>query len=449
MSAHPFDIARDIAHEIVASDRDVPVREQLPPEAVSDMLGLPIPKEGLGLEDTVAKLRGLVKATPSTASESFFNQLFGGRDEVAVMADMVASVLNNSMYTYKVAGPHVLVEEALIRHMGAKMGFADPGGIFSPGGSLSNLVALLLARHRVMPDSRAHGVSGRLRVYTSASSHYSIRKGASVVGVGRENVIKIPTDREGRMLPDALDAAIRSDLAEGHLPMMVNATCGTTTEGSFDPINAIADITEQHGVWLHLDGAYGATMVLSARYSSYFEGSHRADSVTWDAHKMMGVPLTSSVLLTRERGSLYVRLSGDAWYLFQAAPDVLNPGVRSLQCGRRNDFLKVWVAWQYHGDDGYEARVNRCMALVAHALNRIESHPQLTLTIQAESMNVCFTVEGLASEWVCEKLHRDGHSMVGFATVAGEQVVRLVLVNPDHTEADVDRFFDGVEALLP
>ena len=138
------------------------------------------------------------------------------KDPIAVLGDMIVPVLNNSMYTYKAAGPHVLIEEQLISHMGRYMGFDNAGGIFAPGGSLSNLTAMVVARNERIEGGRETGFAGhRLAVYTSAVSHYSITKAAGMVGIGRQNVRKIPVDSNARMIPEALAKAIEADLKEG------------------------------------------------------------------------------------------------------------------------------------------------------------------------------------------------------------------------------------------
>ena len=430
---------------LVRSESEEPVGSPVPAATLFDRLDLMPPSDGIGPQELALKLADIVAATPKTATPLFFNQLFGGRDWAAVLGDLLVPVLNNSMYTYKVAGVHVLIEQVLVQKMGALMGYEQPGGVFGPGGSLSNLTAMSLARNQAEQTARESGMNGKThRIYTSATSHYSIRKSAGLLGIGRNNVVKVAVDDRGRMRPEALRIAIEKDLAEGHLPTMVNATLGTTVEGAYDPIRPLAELCKRHGIWLHLDGAWGASLVLCPEYASLFEGAEEADSITWDAHKMMGVPLTSSVLLTRKQEALTQGLTERADYLFQQDSDWLNPGTRSLQCGRRNDFLKVWTAWQVHGDLGYAERLRHLRALTAHAVDIVRADPRLTLTLEPESLNVCFTVQGNDSPTICQRLHEQGRILVGFGEVHGQTVVRVIFVNPDLTRADVTHFFEQV-----
>ena len=439
---------QNLAEHLLADTDARPVRPYTAPEDAAATLDVLPPAAGLSAEALDRKLRTLLELTPATGTRRFFNQLFGGSDPAAVLGDMLVPLLNNSMYTWKVAGPHVLIENALVAHMAAIAGLSGGDGVFTPGGSLSNMTAMLIARNEAIPGSReggAPGVTGR--VYSSADAHYSIRKSAGMVGIGRANVVAVTTDGTGRMDPAALDAAIARDIAAGLKPVMINATAGTTVQGAFDPLDAIADVAARHGVWLHVDGAYGGTMLLSTAHRDLLDGLARADSLTWDAHKMMGVPLTCSVLLTRRPGVLARNLSESATYLFQGDEDVHNPGVRSIQCGRRNDLLKLWTAWQYHGDDGYRARIDHLLGLAAHAIATIEADDTMFLAHRPQSLNVCFEIKDRASSAVCDELHRRGLAMVGTGDVNGRRTIRLVCVDAAMTKADIDTFFEAIRAV--
>jgi len=319
--------------------------------------------------------------------------------------------------------------------MAVAVGLAGAEGTFTPGGSIANLVAMLLARAQAAPEARDAGLDGApLMVYTSTEGHYSIPKNAGILGIGRRHVRKIPTTDDGRMDVAALELALRDDRAAGLRPMLVNATAGTTVRGAFDPIREIGGVARRHGAWLHVDGALGASLSLSASHRHLLDGAELADSLTWDPHKIMGVPLQASVLLVARRGQLRESLGESADYLFQADRDSLNPGHLSIQCGRRNDALKLWAAWLRLGDRGWEARLDRQMALARRAAELIDGDPSLELTEWPPSINVCFEVKGRASAAVCDCLDREGRLKIGHGTVRGRQVIRLVCVNPELDE---------------
>jgi len=422
-----------------------PVRRPQDADTLRQELDLALTEQGLAFGDVVEQLHEVLAVTPTTASDRFFNQLFGGRDGAAVVGEALAGVLNNSMYTYKVAGVHVLLELELVRRMGGLLGFEDPEGVFTPGGSLSNLAGMVMARNQAVPDLMDHGSHGRkLRVYSSVDAHYSIRKAASILGIGRENVVKIAVDARGRMDPQALAAAIAADRQAGHLPIMINATSGTTVLGAFDPLEPLADIAEREGIWLHVDAAYGGSMVFHPEFGPQFAGVDRADSVTWDAHKMMGVPLTCSVILARHKGYLTKHFNETASYLFQDDTDDLNPGTRSIQCGRRNDVLKLWTAWKTHGDQGYRDRMVRLRDNTLYARDLVEQSDRLHLVREPESLNLCFTVDGVRADRLCTAMNRAGRAMVGHAFVNDRPVVRLVFLDPTVGRPAIDTFFQAL-----
>lgn len=440
--------AADLADELARAEQAVPVRPHLTPDEAMRALDTAIPAQGLPLDAVAQKLRDLLMATPATATTGFFNQLFGGRDDAATMADMLAPVANVSMYTWKAAGPQILIERRVLRHMLHLAGFNDGEGIFTPGGSLSNLAAMILARNEASPRARDQGLRGeRMTVYTSAASHYSIRKAAGLIGIGRANVRKIACDDEGRMRPEALRRAVLDDLDAGARPVFINATAGTTVEGAYDPVDEIGAVAERYGLWLHVDGAYGGSALLSRRSRDLMRGVERADSLTWDAHKMMGVPLTCSVVLTRRAGLFSRHFSEAAEYLFQENQEEFNPGARSLQCGRRNDALKLWAAWQRHGDEGYERRIDHLFELARHLVRRIDADPDMIRVHEPQSINVCFEVRGKSSAEICRRLDLENRLKIGWGRVGDRRTIRFVCVNPDLTEDDLDAALEHIRAV--
>ena len=345
---------------------------------------------------------------------------------------------NSPMHTFKASGVQVLIERAVLRRMGALAGMPDGDGLIAPGGSLSNLAAMILARNHALPQSREQGLPGvRAMVYTSAVSHYSVRKAAGMAGLGRDNVRPVPTDDEGRMRPDALAQMIAEDRAAGAVPVTIVATAGTTVLGAFDPLPALADVAEREGVWLHVDAAYGGSVLLSPRHRSLLGGCERADSITWDAHKLLTVPLTCSAMLTRRPGLCAQAFDEPASYLFQDDA-LLDPGRGSLQCGRKNDALKLWLMWKHHGDEGLAARVDQLFALANHLASRVQENPRLRLAKRPASVNVCFEVVGKSSRRLCRTLWERDVAQIGHAVVDGREVVRWVLVDPAITTKDVD-----------
>jgi len=442
---------QQIGETLLQAERDEPVTpyracSELRDQLVSRIGQLAPARQGASIEAVLDGLEQIALCTPRTGSRRFFNQLFSGRTEAAAAGEMIAALLNTSMYTYKVAGPHALIETALTQHMARFVGYEHGEGIFSPGGSLANLAAMIMARNEALPNVREHGLDGqRLAVYASGECHYSIRKNAGMIGLGRQSVRWVEVDDRGRMMPEALDAAIAADRQRGVRPVAIIATAGTTVLGAFDPIEPIADVAERHGLWLHVDGALGGSALLTERHRHLVAGAARADSWTWDAHKLMGVPLSSSVLLVRERGMLEKHFSEAAAYLFHNDEAAFDHGTRSIQCGRRNDALKLWAAWKFYGDEGYARRIDHLFDLARYAADEIERRPGLVLTCRPESITVCFEAVGKPSDAICQSLWREQRAMVGHAEVRGRRIIRMACANGEMTREDVDAFLDTVE----
>jgi len=444
MEALLNDVLRIAQDLLRAEDASTP-QPRVPPADMRDQLDLSLSQQGLDQPAVVSLMEQVVAAWPRTSDARFVNQLFAGRIPIATAAEMLTGLLNLSLYTYKAAGPHVLLEGEVVRHMCQLAGFPKGDGIPVPGGSIANLIGMMLGRQQAVPGIREHGADGRKHCfYLSADGHYSVVKNAGIMGVGREQVRRIPCDELGRMQPAALQAALREDLAAGHVPCTVIATAGTTVLGAFDPLEELADICQEHGIWLHVDGALGGSLLLHPPSRPLLRGLERADSLTWDAHKAMGVPMAASLILTRQPGQLAALLNEDANYLFQADDPDLNPGTRSIQCGRRNDAFKLWAAWKALGDEGWERRFELQFALTRHARARILAEPRLRLTQEPASLTVCFEVEGVSSSWLCQRLHEEGLAVLGYGIVRGREVIRLVTVNPQTTPEQLDTMFDDL-----
>jgi len=442
-----LDAVVGIAEKLLAAERAEPVAPFRTPDEMAELFELTVPAEGRPTEVVLAELERIVLATPRTGSLRFFNQLFSGREPMAAVGEMLAALLNTSMYTYKVAGPHALIETALTQHMARIVGYDEGEGVFSPGGSLANLAALVMARNAAVPGSRENGLDGRrLAVYASADCHYSIRKACGMIGIGRGGLRLVETDERGRMRPGVLSSMIERDAEGGAVPIAIIATVGTTVRAAHDPIREISAVARRHGVWLHADGAFGGSVLLSQPHRHLAEGSELADSWTWDPHKLMGVPLISSVLLCRQRGTLAANFNEAASYLFQSDADEFNHGTRSIQCGRHNDALKLWAAWKHLGDQGYARRIDHLFGLAKTLARAVERRPALRLTCEPEGTNVCFEAVGKSSEAICEALRRDQRAMVGHAMVEGRCVIRVACVNGAMVEDDMTAFLDAVES---
>ena len=435
-----------LVRELLADEAESPVAEYIPSAELFDRLDLKLQKEGISAAELEASLKDLIFTTPRTATNAFFNQLFGGRQEKAILGDLLSVILNNSMYTYKAAGPQIGVEKAVLRKVCDMSGWdKNSDGTLAPGASMTNFMGMLMARDAFSETTRHAGVHQKMTVYTSAESHYSIPKNAAFAGIGRDNVRKIATDNKGRMDMTVLRAAIKADLASGFHPVLINCTAGTTVLGAFDDIRAASDIAKEFNIWLHVDGAYCGSVLFSAKYKHLIDGVELVDSFTLNAHKMLGTPLGCSLIVVKDKKHLHDSFSNDASYLYQTDHDEFNLGKMSLQCGRRNDALKLWVLWKSLGTSGLERLVDKQFELADVARDYVRQHPDYADHSVDESVSVCFNYKNIPAEVICTQLYEQSELLVGYGSFKVDRFIRLVTINAGNETEDILKFFATLE----
>ncbi|XP_029930608.1 glutamate decarboxylase 1 [Myripristis murdjan] len=360
---------------------------------------LDLPDQPETLEQILVDCRDTLKYGVKTAHPRFFNQLSSGLDLIGLAGEWLTSTANTNMFTYEVSPVFILMEEILLRKMQSIVGWSeDEGdGIFCPGGTISNLYSILVARYHFYPEVKTKGMAAlpQLVLFTSEHGHYSVKKSAAVLGIGSENVVVVKCDERGKMIPDELESSIIAAKAMGLAPFYVNATAGTTVYGAFDPLIAIAEICHRHTLWMHVDAAWGGGLLMSKRHRMKLQGIERACSVTWNPHKMMAVPLQCSVILVKKKGLLQECNQQGAEYLFQMDKpyDVsYDTGDKSIQCGRHVDAFKLWLMWKAKGSEGFGSQVNKCLENAEYLYDQLRRRTdfELVLSSKPEHSNVCF-----------------------------------------------------------
>lgn len=345
--------------------------------------------------ELIAALQTTLKHSVRTSHPLFFNQLYARVEPVGVAADWAVAATNTNVHTYEVAPVFSLVEAALLDKVARVIGFRQHDGLLVPGGSISNTYALHLARFRKDPAVKTRGAAGGpvLVGFTSSHAHYSYEKAAHLTGLGTDNMVAVEADAQGQMLPHALEAAVAAARKQAKVPFFVGLTAGTTVTGGFDPIAAIAPIARRHGMWLHVDGSWGASLLLSPRHRGLLAGIEQADSVGWNAHKMLGLPSQCAAFISRHPGVLQDTNATHAPYLFQ--PDKLHGeydiGDKSIQCGRKADAFKWWLQWKAVGDAGFAARVEHNIELAEHVEACVAAAGgAFLMAVPRVAANVCF-----------------------------------------------------------
>ncbi|MGH9212043.1 MAG: pyridoxal phosphate-dependent decarboxylase family protein [Acidimicrobiales bacterium] len=394
----------------------------------------------------------------------------------AAAAELAIGATNQSMDSYDQAPAATLAEDHLVRWLAGLVGLpAGASGVLTAGGTASNLLGLLLARAHARSATRAGW-----RIVASEAAHFSVQQAAAVLGLGREAVVGVATDDHGRIDVDALDDALATLDDEGLRPIALVGTAGTTDLGAVDPLDALADRATDRGAWFHVDAAVGAAFCLSDRLRPSVRGLERADSITADLHKLWWQPIGASALLVRDRGTLAAaRQPSD--YLDREEDDatgVLNLVSRSLDTSRRFDALKVLLSLRSTGRLRLAAHLEHLVATTAAVARLVDEHADLELLAPASTVTVVFRwnpgsappdatprgdtwLHGTPHSAVAEEvsgggtaaaralgavntgiqraLFDSGRAVIGRTRHRGRVALKLTLVNPQVTVADVDR----------
>ena len=439
----------ELVTAFLEDEAENPVAKYINPKRLSKELDIKLAKEGITDSQLKDSLNELLLRSTKSSSKMFFNQLFGGRHSKAVLGDLLSVMLNNSMATYKIAGPQVAVEKEVLSQVCNLIGYNNnSGGTFPTGGSMSNFMSLVMARDRVSLDIREKGITKKLTAYTSENAHYSLSKNASFTGIGRGNVRYIKADKYGRINVLEFEKQVKDDLINGFIPFYLNATAGTTVLCAFDDIKALAPTCQKHNIWLHLDGAFGGGVIFSDKHKHLVDGVNQTNSFCFNAHKILGAPLSTSVLVTKEKNDLHNSFNNNASYLYQTHDDEFNLGQKSFECGRRNNALKLWTMWKAIGTNGIASIVDHEFKLADVAREYVKNNSDYKLYSFEESLSICFNYKDFDAEDLCSKLYESNTLMIGFGNFQAKSFVRLVIVNCENSLDDITRFFKVLEEFV-
>ena len=433
-------------------NRNQPIVKFKKPSELKKLINFEIDKQGVSEQDFLKLIDQYLEYSVKTGNKQFVNQLFSGFNFPAFIGELFTVLANTSMYTYEVAPVATTIETEMIRLMNRYTGYLDGDGIFVTGGSNANLVAMFSARNWALPESRFEGCDRtiKLKAFISNQAHYSFETAANVLGIGAKNVIKVASDKNGKMIPTELEKEINESVSRGEKPFFVAATCATTLLGAYDPIDELAQICKKYNLWLHADGSFGGSLILSDQNRYLMKGIEKTDSFTWNPHKLMNIPLICSALLVKKRGTLQHNITDiNTDYIFHDIDQIEDLGKKSIQCGRRVDAVKLWFAWKYFGLEGYQKRIDNLIAMAIFAEEIVVNHPKLELVVKRQSFAVCFryipTVKTDLNKFnldLRETMRKNGKSIVNFGYVGKTLAIRLVIINGTLSKLDIDLFFD-------
>lgn len=439
-----------------ALHRDGPVITQAPMKDLASRLDLGrLIRDGGLTGDVLARfLDTYLAAATRLVDPRYMAHQVAVPQPASAIAALVDGFTNNAMAIYEMGPPAATIEHAVLGWMLAKAGWrpapfpgeAQPtgphgGGVLTHGGSLANLTVLLAARGRVAPNAWTEGTPRNLVILAPSTSHYSIARAAGILGLGQNALRHPPCDGDGRLVPAQLGPFIDALRRDGSEILAVVANACSTALGLYDRLRDTGEVCRDRGVWLHVDGAHGASALVSERLRGHLDGLELADSLIWDAHKMLRTSVLAAAVLVRDARDLDGAFREEASYLFH---DKDQPGFdflhRTVECTKAALGLKIFAALAAEGERGMAAFVERQTELAKAAAAWLRAQPGVTVAVEPETSIVCFRLDGddaLQLE-LRKRLTARGEHYISTTEAKGRRWLRLALMNPATEMRDVE-----------
>ena len=427
---------------------ELPVLASVAPQDLLDEIAAEFPLEPT--DDVIGTLMEVVRQSTRVHHPRYMGHQIAAPVPNAVLAEMTTSLLNNGMAIYEMGQLHTVMERHVVRFLASLLGFpAEADGILTGGGSLGNLTALLAARQaKAGHDIWTEGQSEPLAVLVSDQAHYSVARSVQIMGWGAGGAVPVPTDANFRMRADRLTQCLRQARGEGRSVLAVVASSCSTATGSFDPLPEIAEFCAEEGLWLHVDGAHGASLALSNRHRDRLAGVERADSVVWDLHKMMGLPALNTAVLFRDGDRSYEAFAQDASYLFDRQEldrTWFNTGERVMECTKRGMSVTAYCMLRGLGTKFFTENVDRLVDRtreLAALLNRAED---FEIATEPQANILCFRhrppgLEALDAHQtrVRRSILQRGTFYIVQTRLRGAVWLRVTVMSPSTTARDLE-----------
>jgi aromatic-L-amino-acid decarboxylase len=422
-------------------------------ERVRVLLGAGLPGEPVSVHEALDDAARILDESIAQPRPRYFAFIGSSGLEIGAIGDLLAHTYDINLAVDARAATQI--EHQAVRWVSEFVGFPATIGAFTSGGTISNVTALAAAREQALPGARTEGLSGRrLTVYCSAEVHYSITRAVELLGIGSNNLRDLPIDDARRLRPDALAEALDRDIAAGILPVAVVATAGTTLTGAIDPIDEIADVCAERGVWLHVDGAYGMPAASVPTHSPLFRGIERADSVSVDAHKWLYLPKACGVVLVREHGTLTRAFAHEQGYLPHQQYELHAVDI-TLEYSRPFRALKLWLAFRAHGAPQFREAIAQNLreadllyrtASDAGDFETMSEPPQLSIVPIRHAPTGVADLDA-HNDALAKAIQLDGRVYLASALIDGHVWLRPCFVNFRTTEDDVLAIVDVAREL--
>jgi len=461
------DASRDIAAKFVAiaadyfeqtRRRDDRVSTSSSPSQLARRFDEPLPREAHDVDVVIERLRTQVIPDANHLwHPRYVGHQIAGPLPAAVWTEPVTAALNQSVAVFEMSPVGTVLEHQVISWLCALVGFpSESGGTLTSGGTEATFTGLLAARAAALPDAWTNGVGADPPVLLCGEhAHYAVTRAGAQLGIGMRNVLAVRS-RDYKLDPEALADRIAEFARDGRRVMAVVATAGSTATGSFDDLDAVASVCDEHGIWLHVDAAHGGSALLSNTHRERLRGIERVRSLAWDPHKMMLLPSQAGTLLVRDARELESAFSQRAPYLFADAhaERSWDQGPRSFMCSRRADVLKLWVALQRYGADALGELYDYFCALARFMFEEIAERADFVALHEPEGNILCFRYVGRGglsnvtldevNRELRERYNQSGEGWITATNLDGRRVLRVTLMNPRTTTDDIRDILDGL-----
>ncbi|PZG19473.1 pyridoxal phosphate-dependent decarboxylase family protein [Nonomuraea aridisoli] len=450
--------AAEIMADHLAGVADRPVWRPVPGDELAWLTGQDLPEEGRPLDALLEDAREHVLPYPmGNGHPRFFGWVNSPPNPAGVVVEPLAAAFNPSCAGGDHAGPHL--ERAVVRWLAGLVGFPHPpgGGLLTSGASMATVICLATARQRAALadgwDAREEGLSGRpaMVMYVTEEGHSCLHKAAQLLGLGARNVRTVPVDAAYRMDVAALRSMVAEDLAAGLRPFCVAGSAGTVNSGAVDPLDEIADVAAEHGLWFHVDGAYGALGILADGAAPHYAGLERADSLALDPHKWLGVPVGCGCALLRDPSAARAAFSlvpsylvdenaGDLGWFAEYGPEQTRP-FRAL---------KTWATMSYLGRSGITRLVNHTTWLARRLAELVAESGDFELLAPVTTSITAFRYTAGAGDLdalnraLPVAVQRRGNAFITGTRLGGRDALRACFLHPDTTEQDLVVLLDEI-----
>ncbi|MFC1729408.1 pyridoxal phosphate-dependent decarboxylase family protein [candidate division KSB1 bacterium] len=438
----------DYYNESVSAKKPV-INQALLGDIINDLdLASYVSEGGLSQDRLLEFIKKYLSLTTRLHHPSYLAHQVAVPHYAGALGSLIDSFTNNAMAVYEMGPAAASIEYFIINWLLEKVGWQPSpvdihngnrkanygGGVLTHGGSLANLTAMVAARNKIAPESWKKGIPKDLALLAPEGCHYSIARAAGILGIGQDSIYYLDVNEEGAVIPNRLPVAYEKLENDGRRAIALVANACSTAVGIYDPLQEISDFCKDKKLWFHIDGAHGASVLLSEKYKYLIKGVEKADSIIWDAHKLMRVPTLCTALLVRDHRNIDNAFKQEASYIFhdkeQPGFDFIN---RAVECTKAGLGLKLFMVLASLGERGISEYIERQMELTIEAFEYIHQLPGFKCAVKPQSNILCFRIEGSDNLQlkIRDKLHSEGEFYISTTSFNGVRYLRLTTMNPN------------------